>query len=207
MKNAITLFTALVLAASAFAQAPQEKPRRQELYGGSIYHEASRRKLMNPKASDNPQADGRDFMKNRRASPKPFTGTLRQIEHGLFKIDDKQVLLINVDFRDRGFVKEASAYLAQFEGKKAEAICQIDLASGPLVCNVFAMEGKAEVNLSEQLLQRGWYGWQAETGGAVGIEATRAANEAYWAYRGVWENPWYFPDGHVRQMYARIIVK
>lgn len=214
MKIAQIIFSALLALPGAVAIAQSldpNVPMRPSLYGNAVDKEAWNRQILikgqpaSPLVKNlHPSFNDRD---TRVLNAVKVKGDLKTAEHGVFEIDNKHIIAINVDWRDRGYVKEAAKFLAKFEGKPVEAICQVRLVNGPMVCDIYATEKGEDINLSAELLRNGWYGWQTEVGGARSPEAGRAATEAYWNYRGVWSNKWYFPDASFRNAYAKITIK
>lgn len=210
-KLIFTTMFALTAGAAAAQSTDPNVPLRPSLYGNSVGEEAWNRQLLQkgkpgePLVKDlHPSFAGQY---SRVLNAHKINGILKPLEHGAYQIDRHVVIFINVDWRDRGYVKEAKSFLEKFEGKPAEAICRVHLVNGPFVCDVWVKDGDKDLNLSAELLRRGWYGWQTETGGAGSPAASKAATEAYWNYRGVWSNKWYFPDGSIRNAYAAVKLK
>ncbi len=119
---------------------------------------------------------------------------------GLYEIAYRDVLLANVDWTDRGDMTQAERLMDQLLGTKVSAKCHVALANGPLVCEVKGeIDGKLQ-DIGGHILSKGWLGWQSEVG-YVSTSAHAMARGAYWEGRGVWSNPWYFPDGRTRNAY------
>ena len=206
--NLAKLTTAGLLSLVATFVAAQSQdtdlPRRKPLWGNSIEREVFNRQILVKGRPGQDLVPG-DFPPARGLNTEKSVGTLIPVEHGLYRIGNFNSTMANVDFRDRGYVKEAQAFLAEYENKPVEAYCYLQIW-GARVCDVIAKDTETgkDINLGATLLKNGWYGWQKEVGPTASAEGTRGATEAYWNYRGVWSNPWYFPDGKNRNAFATI---
>lgn len=206
MKKTTLLLCLATACTAALAEDTTPPKRRADLYSSSIAGEVFRRQILGkqqPAAPLVPNASGRAYTLNAYKTKGP----LKTIEYGMHKINKDYVVFQSVDWRDRGYAKEANEYLSQFEGKEVEALCVVQLPNGPKVCQVWGMLNGKEVNIGAEMMRQGWFGWQAETGGNSGGATSEAAKEAYYASRGVWSNPGYFPSASSRNAYAQIILK
>jgi len=136
-------------------------------------------------------------------SKTKLEGTLKKGKSvGLYEIEYLDVVLANIDWRDRGDRQHADRLMDSLVGTKVTANCHVRLSNGPLVCEVTGeIEGKSQ-DAGAYILGKGWLGWQTEVGAFISPAAQTRAKEAYWAGLGVWSNPWYFPDGSFRNAYV-----
>ena len=125
-------------------------------------------------------------------------GDLKLESAGLFKIRNQTFVIMNVDWRDRGFNQEADAYIETLLGKKSRAECEVQLQDGPFAC-VLYQDG---ANVGARILRQGWKGWQKETGGRQDPHANTEALKALRENRGVWADKMYFPDSTFRNAYG-----
>ncbi len=127
-----------------------------------------------------------------------LTGDLKLESVGLFKIGNQTFVIMNVDWRNRGFNQEADAYVQTLLGKKSRAECEVQLQDGPFACKLY-QDG---ANIGAKILRQGWKGWQRETGGRQDPHANTEAQIALRENKGVWADKMYFPDSTFRNAYG-----
>ncbi len=127
-----------------------------------------------------------------------LTGDLKLESAGLFKIQRQTFVLMNVDWRNRGFNKETDEYVKSLLGKPSKAMCEVQLSDGHLACVLY--QGTA--NVGAHILRQGWKGWQKETGGRQDPHANTEAIKALRENKGVWADKNYFPDTTFRNAYG-----
>lgn len=204
---AALLFT---ISLTAGAQALDDGvPARPALWGNSIDGEIFNRQIlkkMTPAKYIN-MDPGLAGSYPRQIHRVKLNGALIKKKHGLYAIGRENIVLINVDMRDRGYVKEAEKFISEFVGQEVDAICMSQLVDNTKSCEIWAKKGKDDINLGNELLKNGWYGWQREGGGIRSPGAGRAAEQAYWNWRGVWADKNYFPGSASRNTYVEYKVK
>lgn len=197
IKTRLTLLLAFVVFSISANAAKLPRP---EFVGSDLDNEAY---LLNISGGGRPQGNlvmtiPKGYPIARSLVGVTLRGDLKMESAGLFRIGNQTFVLMNVDWRDRGFNQETNKYIQTLLGKKSRAECEVQLQDGPFAC-VLYQDG---ANVGAKILRQGWKGWQKETGGRQDPHANTEAIKALRENKGVWADRMYFPDSTFRNAYG-----